>query len=226
MPPSPKLRERIEEIIKSLCCYPNGNACNCDYSTTADLLLTLLTDSRKELARELVGAVPEHNCPRCQGTGMIYPDKCEEGPCPDCSGDQKEPAHPDEMRVAAELAHTIWCHWMKHYFTLATPEEHYERWKNLMHKSFDELTEKERESDYRVSKELALSLHEAKAQGRREMREECKEAVRRDCPAAGVRCNCFNLPKSEYAEGNKNAPYLCGFCGAFSALSAIDQIKD
>lgn len=65
---------------------------------------------------------------------------------------------PKYREEAAKLAHELWSHWMKHYFTIDRPELQYERWIRLMHTPYNDLSPKEKESDIRVSEPIATLL--------------------------------------------------------------------
>lgn len=70
----------------------------------------------------------------------------------------------------AEQAHVMWAHWMRHLFnvcesqadgSVVIPSETAERWMRLVGTLYDELTEKERESDRTQADRMSAALSEA-----------------------------------------------------------------
>ena len=67
----------------------------------------------------------------------------------------------DELK--AKAAHDIWAHWMKYIFSVCEntegkidaqiPKELVVRWKRLMNTPFEELTNKEQNSDFEIARE-------------------------------------------------------------------------
>ena len=70
----------------------------------------------------------------------------------------------------AKAAHDIWAHWMKYMFTkckyfempddyassrvLTIPSELVERWQRQMNTPFEELSEQEQKSDYKIAEQF------------------------------------------------------------------------
>lgn len=58
-----------------------------------------------------------------------------------------------DKEIAAKIAHDVWAHWMRYFFTLKPTPEDIERWKRQAETPFEKLSEKEQKSDYEVADE-------------------------------------------------------------------------
>lgn len=59
----------------------------------------------------------------------------------------------EDIELLSDIQHEIWSHWMKWFFENDT-DENRERWKKQMNTKYDDLSEKEKESDRKVVKEF------------------------------------------------------------------------
>lgn len=75
-----------------------------------------------------------------------------------------------EFEAVADCQHEIWSHWMKYLFTcgedlngdFVIPKEKVDRWKRQMKTSYDELTEKEKDSDRDQAKKVFTAILNSK----------------------------------------------------------------
>lgn len=74
--------------------------------------------------------------------------------------------------VLADYAHTAWSGWMKYMFSksdidkdgnLVIPHELYARWYRQMHTSYEDLSEKEKDSDKKEADRMSAIFEEAKS---------------------------------------------------------------
>ena len=112
----------------------------------------------------------------------------------------------DKLREeAAAIAHGLWAHWMRHYFTLNNPMEYHDQWKRLMDTPYKALAEHEKESDRKVSNAiLSLILRESKAAAERVV-----EAVV-VAPLKRIDEQRERVKKTDFYEARNNMDYYLG----------------
>lgn len=74
------------------------------------------------------------------------------------------------VEAVADAQHEIWSHWMKYLFTCGhnvdgnfiIPKDKVERWKRQMNTPYNELTEKEKDSDRDQAKKVFEAFYNSK----------------------------------------------------------------